>query len=77
MDGKFIDRILSVDIKALTNENKEVIVRYTDFKDLDNATISYNYTDHYTNNFCYRQKLVGISFDINCKGYALEVVEEE
>ena len=77
MDGKFIDRILSVDIKVLTNENKEVIVRYTDFKDLDNATISHNYTDHYASNFCYRQKFEGIGFDVNCKGYILEIIEEE
>ena len=77
MKDKFIDRVLSINIKALTNENKEVIIRYTDFKDLDNATISYGYTDYYTRNFCYRQKLEGIGFDVNCKGYALEVIEKE
>lgn len=77
MDDKLIDRILSIDIKALTNENKEVIVRYTDFKDLDNITISQSYTDRRSNIVCYKQTLEGIGFNVSCQGYTLEIIEEE
>lgn len=77
MDDKLIDRILSIDIKALTNENKEVIVRYTDFEDLDNMTISQSYTEHRSNIVCCRQTLEGIGFNVICRGYTLEIIEEE
>lgn len=77
MKDEIIDRILSIDIKVLTNENKEVIVRYTDFKDLDNMTIRHDYADRYSNNFCYRQSLEGVGFDVSCQGYSIEIEECE
>ncbi len=77
MKDKIIDRILSIDVKALTNENKEVIIRYTDFKDLDNINITHDYKNHYNNNFCYKTTLEGFGFDVNCKGYTIEFIETD
>lgn len=77
MDDKIVDRILSIDIKVLTNESKEVVVRYTDFKDLDNMTISRNYVSRCSNIVCYRETLKGFGFDVSCQGYTLEIIENE
>lgn len=77
MNDIVIDKVLSVDIRAQTNDNKEIIVRHTDFKFLEDATISFDYIDRYANNFCYRKMLNGISFDVKCNGYSIEIEECE
>lgn len=75
MENTIVNKVLSIDIKVLTNDNKESIIRYTDFKYLEDVTISQEYKEDYSNNVCFNKSLENIGFDIKCKGYSVEIIE--
>lgn len=75
MKNEIVNKILSVDIKVLTNDNKEVIIRYADFKYFEDMTISQEYKENYSNNACFNKSLENIGFDIKCRGYSMEIIE--
>lgn len=70
-----IKKILSIDIKAQTQDDKEIIIHYTDFKPPEDMTISYDSTSLYANNVCWKQQLNGFSLDIKCNGFSIEIEE--
>jgi hypothetical protein len=72
-------KLLSVDLKALTFDNKEVVLRYTDFKNCEDAMIEYNYYEGYDEIFGYRcphPVLKEIKITIPCNGCSMEVINE-
>ena len=72
-------KLLSVDLKALTFDNKEVILRYTDFKNCEDAMIEYNYYDGYDEIFVFRcphPVLKEIKITIPCSSCSMEVIHE-
>ena len=75
MDETVVDKVLSIDIKVLTSENKEVVLRYTDFKNLEDMTISREYKDDYYCNLLCIKSLKGLDFYVKCNGYSFELVE--
>lgn len=72
-------KLLSVDLKALTFDNKEVILRYTDFKNCEDAMIEYNSYGGYDEFFGYRcphPVLKEIKITIPCSSCSMEVIHE-
>lgn len=76
--NKVLCKLLSVDLKALTFDNKEVILRYTDFKNCEDAMIEYDYYDEYDAVYyaLRRPVLRGIKIEIPCNGCCMEVINE-
>lgn len=75
MEDTVVDKVLSIDIKVLTKEDKEVILRYADFKCLEDMTISREYKDDYSCNLLFRKSLKNLGFDAKCDGYSFEIIE--
>ena len=71
-------KLLSVDLKALTLDNKEVILRYSDFKKCEDVMIEYDYYDEY--DAVYKSLrhpvLKGIKITIPCSSCCMEVINE-
>lgn len=71
-------KLLSVDLKALTFDNKEVTLRYFDFKNCEDAMIEYDYYDEYDAVYYSLRHpvLKGINITIPCNGCCMEVINE-
>ena len=79
MNNEVFCKLLSVDLKALTSENKEVVLRYSDFKNCEDARIEYDYCEEYDGVYGYRRSypvLKEIKITIPCNGCSMEVINE-
>lgn len=72
MKRETVDKILSMDIRVLTNEGNDKVIRFTDFKNLKDMTISYEYD--YSHVY---PVLDEIKIDVKCNGYLLAILDTE
>ncbi len=78
-DETIIKKLLSMELKMLTNEDKEVKILFKDFINCRNVIVSYDYNrDEYCigNDEIYRYStpvLKEIKITIPCNGYSLKI----
>lgn len=76
MNEVAVKEVLGVDIKVLTDDNKEKILRFRDFTNFTSTTLSYDYEDHYVGYpIHFFPILKEIKLTINCSGLSFEVVD--
>ncbi len=67
-DEEVIEKLLGIDIRVQTNKDREVILRYSNFKGELDSSIE--------NSFDESRKLKDqFVVKVNCDGYTLEIVE--
>lgn len=67
MNDEVIEKVLGLSIKVQTNTGKEKLIKFSNIDGFIDSSLSLKYND---------DDLTKITFELNCLGYAMEIIDE-